>query len=95
MLEGEGAIHIIQRVQCTVGVRVTVLALHRQFPFLLHCQSLPSTLPFLPVLGVPGGFLSPLFCVGIGGPCCRPAPPGPLLTGVVLVMGVVLLMGVV
>ena len=46
------AIHIIQPVQCTVGVRVTVQALPRQFPSLLHRRSCPWTLPFLPGLGV-------------------------------------------
>ena len=55
-----GAFHIIQRVQCTVGVRVTVEALRRQSPSLLHRQSLPSTPPFLPGLGV-GGPLA-VFC---------------------------------
>ena len=55
-----GAVHIIQRVQCAVGVRVTVLALHEQFPSLLQRQSRPSTLPFLPRLGV-GGPLA-VFC---------------------------------
>ena len=64
----EGAIHIIQRVQCTVGVRVTVQALHRQFPSLLHRWSRHSTLPSLPglagwVLGVPCRFsVLPVLC---------------------------------
>ena len=54
------AIHTIQRVQCTVGVRVTVLVLHEQLPCLLHRRSRPSAPPCLPRLGV-GGPL-PVFC---------------------------------
>ena len=41
-------IHSIQRVQRTVGVRVTVQASYEQIPSLLHRQSRPSTVPFLP-----------------------------------------------
>ena len=77
-----GTMHIIQRVQCTVGVRVTVQALHEQFPSLLHRRSLPSTPPFLPGLGVGGPLVG--FCLScsvsasavltasrpLWGPCC-------------------------
>ena len=54
-------IHIIQGVQCTVGVRVPVQALHRQFPSLLRRRSRPSTRPFLPRLGV--GCPLAVFCL--------------------------------
>ena len=77
-----GALHTIQRGQCTVGARVTVKALHTPFPRLLHRRSHPSTLPFLPGLGVGGPLavvcLSFMVCVGIGGPYCCHAPLGPL-----------------
>ena len=48
----QNAIHTIQRVRGTVGVRVTVRVLHEQFLCLLHRRSRPSTLPFLPGSGV-------------------------------------------
>ena len=52
---------LIQRVQCTVGVRVTVQALHKQFPSLLRRRFRIAALPFLPGLGV-GGPLA-VFCL--------------------------------
>ena len=58
--KGGVAIHIIQRVQCLFGVRVTVQALHAHLPCLLHRRPCPSTLQFLPRLGV-GGSLA-VFC---------------------------------
>ena len=77
------AIHIIQQFQYTV-VRVTVWALHRQFPFLLHCRSRPSTPPFRPGSGV-GGSLA-VFCLSclvsaFVGPQCCPALLGPWFLG--------------
>ena len=51
-----------------------------QFPGLLRRHSLPSTLPVLPgwgCWGSPGGFLFCLFCVGVSGPFCCSALPGP------------------
>ena len=68
-------------VQCMVGVRVTVQALHKQFP----PPPVPSLHPALPsrigCWGSPGGFMSLLFCVGTGSPYCCPAPHGHLFMG--------------
>ena len=74
-----GAIHIIQRAQCTVGVQVNVQALHKQFSILHHRRSLPSTLAFRPGLGA-GGLLAVL-C-----PSCFVSASA-VLTAVVLLLG--------
>ena len=50
------AVHVIERFPYTVGVLVTVQALHEQFPSLLRRRSRPSTLPFLPGWAVGGPF---------------------------------------
>ena len=57
-----GAIHVIQRVQCTVGVRVPVQAVHRQLPTLRQSRaSNPSLPPLVGCRGSPGGSMSPPF----------------------------------